>query len=185
MRLLIEKKADVNKTSGTGSVALLDAAGSRNAAAVRLLLEHGANVNARTKRGQSALGVAAMEGAEETVKLLLDRGAQLNTRDERGYSPLMFAAYSERMPAGVVRMLLSKGADPAYEGEGETAMSLAAKRGDNAVARLLDVPDEKRKSGGVATLAVRSTEHRSVRGAIEQASAVLAKQSPNFIKRGG
>jgi ankyrin repeat protein len=186
MRLLIAGKADVNQASSSGSTALFDAAGSANVGAVRLLLEAGANAKTRTKRGQSALAVACEFGAEDIVKLLLDSGAEVNTRDERGYSPLMYAAYSETMPAGIVRLLLSKGADRSYEGEGETALSLAGKRGDNEVARLLGVPEKQRAGGGVPAVAVlASARQRSVAAAIEQGASAVAAQSPNFIKRGG
>ena len=88
---------------------------------VRLLLEKGADPNLRTKRNESALADAATAGNEETVKLLLDRGAEVNVQDIRGYSPLLYAAGSDAMPAGVVKMLLAKGADPMPKGDGETA----------------------------------------------------------------
>ena len=54
---------------------------------------------------------AATAGNEETVKLLLDRGAEVNVQDIRGYSPLLYAAGADAMPAGIVKMLLAKGAD--------------------------------------------------------------------------
>src|SRR5262245_47249678 len=120
MRLLLEKGANLNAVNSAGSTALLDAAGSRNAEAVRLLLDKGADVNARTKKNMSALSTAAGMGSEDIVKILLDRDAQVNVQDGRGYSPLMYAAYSEKMPAGIVRMLLAKGADTKVTGEGET-----------------------------------------------------------------
>jgi ankyrin repeat protein len=50
---------------------------------------------------------------------------------------LMYAAYSEAMPVEVVRLLLAKGADRNATGEGETAISLASKRGDTEIVRLL------------------------------------------------
>ncbi|MDX1980213.1 MAG: ankyrin repeat domain-containing protein [Bryobacteraceae bacterium] len=183
MRQLIEK-ADIHAVSGTGSVALMDAASSRSFEAVRMLVDKGANVNARTKRNQTALAMAAMYGSEETVKLLLDRGAEVNVRDERGYSPLMYAAYSEAMPAGVVRMLLAKGADVNVTGEGETPVSLAAKRGDSEVARLLKVPESLRRRGGVATVKP-AAEKRTPVMAVEKALTVLARQSPAFLKKSG
>ncbi|MBI1788027.1 MAG: ankyrin repeat domain-containing protein [Acidobacteria bacterium] len=185
MKLLLDKGANVKAVSGAGSSALMDAATSRNPEAVRLLLDHGADVNAKTKRNQTALSAAAMQGAEATVKLLLDRGAQVNVRDEREYSPLMYAAYSESMPAGIVRMLLAKGADTKVSGEGETPQSLAAKRGDNEVARLLGVPEHHRKSGGVAPAEPAGSEDRPLPEAVQKALIVLEKQSPQFVKRGG
>ncbi|MFN7920171.1 MAG: ankyrin repeat domain-containing protein [Bryobacteraceae bacterium] len=183
MKPLLDAKANVNSVSGTGSVALIDAAASKSVEAVRLLLEAGADVNAHTKRNQTALAAAATYGSEDIVKLLLDRGAEVNIRDERGYSPLMYAAYSEVMPAGVVKMLLAKGADVNVTGEGETPRDLAAKRGDTEVARLLGVPEDVRKAGGVAK--VRESDSRDARQAVEKALVPLAKQSPTFLKKAG
>ncbi len=184
MRLLLDRKADVHKLSGTGSTALMDAASSRNFEAVKMLIDAGANVNARTKRNNSALATAAMYGSEDMVKLLLDKGADVNVRDERGYSPLMYAAYSEALPAGVVKMLLAKGADVNVTGEGETPKSLAAKRGETEVARLLHVAEAERARGGVGTVKSASAP-RTPAQSVEKALAVLAKQSPTFIKKSG
>ena len=49
----------------------------------------------------------------------------------------MYAAYSEAMPVEVVRLLLASGADRKVTGEGETALSLARKRGQTEIVRLL------------------------------------------------
>src|SRR5260370_36255183 len=88
------------------------------------------------------------------------------------------------MPAGVVKMLLAKGADQEAKGDGETARMLAAKRGDSEVARLLGVPAEERKLlGGAPAPAGRSGE-RSVAEAVEPAPALVAQQSHNFIRIG-
>ncbi len=185
MKALLEKKANPKAATAAGSTALFDAVRSRNVEAVRLLLEAGADVSSQTKRRETVLGVAAMQGAEAVVSLLLERGAQVNVQDDRGYSPLMYAAYSEAMPAGIVRLLLAKGADTRVTGEGETAQSLASKRGDNEVAQLLGVPELQRKSGGVAAARSHSSEDWSVSDAVQRALSQLEKQSPTFVKRSG
>jgi hypothetical protein len=97
---------------------------------------------------------------------------------------LMYAAYSEVMPAGIVKSLLVKGADQDATGEGETAKTLAAKRGDSEVARLLNVPEDQRKRGGIAPLPAPAGE-RSTTEAVQKALALLEKQSHNFIRIGG
>ena len=189
MELLLAKKADPLAVAGSGAVALMGAAASRNAEAVKLLLEHGAGVNAKTKRNGTAISGAASRGAEDVVKLLLEEGAEVNIRDYQGHSPLLFAAMSESMSAATVRMLLEKGAKTDVSGHGvsgpeETPRSLAGKRGENEVARLLGVSEEQRKSGGVAAVP-KVAGDRSAAEAVEAAIALLEMQSPNFIKRGG
>jgi ankyrin repeat protein len=185
MRPLIAKKADVNARNGAGATALLGAAASRNPQAVRLLLELGADPNIVTKKDESALANAATAGVEESVKLLLDRGATVNIRDDRGYSPLLYAAASEATPAGIVKMLLAKGADPNCTGDGETARQLAAKRGDTEVARLLGVSAEERERGGVAPQMSLRPEERSASEAVRKAVALFEKPSYNFIRISG
>lgn len=184
IRLLIARKAKVDARAGTGGTALIAAAASGEPAAVKLLLEAGADANAATKKKETALAAAATAGAEESVKLLLARGAQANVRDDRGYSPLMYAAGSDAAPSGIVKMLLAAGADPPVTAEGETARSLAAKRGDTEVARILGVPDDDRKRGGVAPPPA-SAEALPIPESIQKALALLDKQSHAFIRIGG
>jgi hypothetical protein len=185
MSLLIARKVDVNARTAAGATALMAAAGSGNPAAVRLLLEKGADPKAATKRKDTALADAATQGREESVRLLLDHGAEVNTSDDRGYSPLMQAAASDALPAGVVKMLLAKGADPKATGEGETAASLAAKRGDTDVARLLSVSEQERRLGVVAAPSAENSTDRSIPDAVQKALVLLEKQSHNFIRIGG
>ncbi len=185
MRLLLAKRADATALSGSGAGTLIDAARSRNLEAVRLLLRHGADVKVETKRKQTALAIAAQQGAEDIVKLLLEKGAHADGQDYRGYSPLMWAAYSETMPAGIVKTLLDKGADAGVSGEGETPRTLASKRGDNEVARLLGVSEEQRKSGSVAVSVPLSSPEHSIPDAVAKAIALLEKQSPQFVRKGG
>ena len=189
MELLLAKKADPLAVAGSGAVPLMAAAASRNPEAVKLLLEHGGDVNAKTKRNQTAIFGAASRGAEDVVKLLLEQGAEVNIEDYQGHTPLTYAAMSESMSAPTVRMLLDKGAKTGAAGRGvsgprETPRMLAGKRGDNEVARLLGVSEEKRTSGGVAPVP-EVVGDRSAAEAVEAAVALVEMQSPNFIKRGG
>ena len=107
MRLLVDKKADVNTKNGAGETALMFAATNGTPAAVGFLLDRGADATIRSKRTETALGNAATAGIEETVRLLLDHGAEVNTRNIRGYSPLMLAASSDAIPTGAVKLLLA------------------------------------------------------------------------------
>jgi len=184
-RILIDAKADVSARNAAGANALMAAASAGRPATVRLLLEKGADPNMRTKRNESALADAATAGNEETVKLLLDRGAEVNIQDVRGYSPLLYAAGADAMPAGIVKLLLAKGADTKVRADDETPAMLAAKRGDSEVARLLGVSAEERKLLGVVPPPPGSGTERTISAAVAPALSLLEKQSHNFIRISG
>jgi ankyrin repeat protein/mono/diheme cytochrome c family protein len=182
IKLLLDAKANINAKNGAGETALMAAATDGNPLVVRLMLERGADAKVLSKRNESALGNAATSGNEETVRLLLDRGADFNSRNVRGYSPLMLAASSDTMPAGVVKLLLARGANASFTGDyDETARDMAAKRGDTEVTRLL---------GGMKAMPAAMATHqtatrRSIPDAVERAMAMVEKQSFNFIRIGG
>lgn len=142
-QLLIAKGADPNAKTETGNTPLMAAAGM-SPAAVKLLISKGVDVNARTKRGETALANAANRGYLESVKMLVEKGATVKVVDYRGYTPLMHAAYCDGVNVELIQLLLSRGVDPDAEGEGETALSLAAKHGETEVTRLLRAHSQKR-----------------------------------------
>ncbi len=186
MQMLLAKGAKTDAKSAGGASALIFAAGSGQPAAVELLLEKGADPNAKTKRGETALNAAATQGVEESVRLLIARGAMVNTQDERGYSPLMHAAASDTVPVGTVKLLLASGADAKFTAEYEgTAASLAAKRGDTEIARMLGVTEHERRQGGVIVGQVSDAKPLSASQAVQKALPLLEKQSYNFIRIGG
>jgi ankyrin repeat protein len=132
--LLLDHGADPNIPSQNGTTPLMVA---RTADVVWLLVAKGARINARSKRGETALAAAAGRGDDESVKLLLSKGADVNAADYRGYTPLMHAAQYDRDAPDVVRLLLAYGADANVTAGGQTAASVAARRGDTALACLL------------------------------------------------
>jgi ankyrin repeat protein/mono/diheme cytochrome c family protein len=140
-RLLLAKGADPNARNGLGATPLMNAALLGGAATVSLLLDAGADATIRTKRGETALANAANRGDLSSVKLLLDKGADVRNIDYRGYTPLMHAAYADDGTPELIQLLLSKGADVHVVGKGdtagETAVTIAAKRGETEILRLL------------------------------------------------
>jgi ankyrin repeat protein len=110
VKLLLDRGADANQASPTGTTALLLAPGS-DSDTVKLLLDRGANVRARNAAGATALHVAASRGDVDSARLLLDAGADPNVRDVAlGRTPLHWAAQAGA--AKVVAVLLERGADP-------------------------------------------------------------------------
>jgi ankyrin repeat protein/mono/diheme cytochrome c family protein len=132
--LLLDHGADPNIPSQTGATPLMVA---RTTDVVWLLVAKGAHINARSKRGETALAAAAGRGDDGSVELLLSKGADVNATDYRGYTPLMHAAQYDRDSPDVVRMLLAYGANANVTADGQTAASIAARRGDTALACLL------------------------------------------------
>jgi ankyrin repeat protein/mono/diheme cytochrome c family protein len=186
VQLLIEKGADVNATNGPGQTALMLACASGDARAVQLLIERGADVKVRSKLNETALGYAATAGVQSTVELLLAKGADVNVRNSRGYSPLMFAASSDAMPAGIIRLLLARGADASFTGDyDEPASALAAKRGDTEAAKLLGVVAPPPSAAASATVRAAHDGFRSLPDRVRGSLALLERQSDTFVRTAG
>ena len=147
-RLLLDKGADPNARAETGVTPLMVTSTS---GAVALLLSRGADPHIVAKKGETAIAHAADIGDLEGVELMLKRGVDVNVPDYRGYTPLMLAAHNDRGQQQIVTLLLQHGADPRATGENETALSLAAKRGETELTRLL----RNAQSSGPATSAPR------------------------------
>ena len=186
MRLLIERGADVNSKDGAGETSLMGACVSGNARAVQLLIDQGADVKVTSKRKETALGFAATAGAQASVEMLLAKGADVNVRNFRGYSPLMFAASSDAMPAGIIRLLLDKGADASFTGDyDEPASALAAKRGHTEAAKLLGAGASSPTASATAMVKSVNVSNRSIPDAVRNSLALLEKQSGVFIRTAG
>ncbi|MBK5291648.1 MAG: ankyrin repeat domain-containing protein [Acidobacteriia bacterium] len=136
IKVLLAAGAKPAEAALNGTTPLMQAVAARCGDCVRLLIDKGADAKAVTKRNVSALGMAAYWGDPAVVKLLIEKGAPVNLVDADGYTPLKFAAYSEFAGADVVGMLLAHGADPAAGAE-ETALELAALRGETDVVKIL------------------------------------------------
>ena len=184
-RLMLDKGADVNARTGTGATALMAAAG-RDARIAALLIEKGADVKARTKRGETALSNAATGGFVETARLLIEKGAEVNSTDYRGYTPLMHAAYMDDAKPEMIRLLLNKGASIQAKGEGETAVSLAAKRGNTEVARLLrEAAGETPAASKTASVHGVDLTPERLREAARKGMVLLEQTNATFIQKGG
>jgi ankyrin repeat protein len=148
-QLLLAKGADPKAKSATGGTALM-AAAFESPKTAALLIARGADVNATTKRGVTALANAANGGNLETARLLIEKEANVNAADYRGYTSLMHAAYRDNASPELIRLLLDHGADISATGEGETAVSLAAKRGETETTRLLRAAEKTGRPSAAA-----------------------------------
>lgn len=127
LRLLLERKADVNARNRRGQAALHYAASQRPELAM-LLLAAGASVNVVDKNGGTPLHRAVEGRQAELAKLLLDRGAEVNAEEMGGVTPLLIA--QDNGDTRLARLLVLHG--------GQVNMSYVVKRG--AVRMLYGLP---------------------------------------------
>lgn len=149
--LLLEQGAGVDDRSRDGTTALMAASRVGNADVVNRLLLADAGIDLRNDEGESALQQAVKYRHLDVTHVLLSHGADPDirnsggNRDYRGYSALMYAADhgirndgEERDWLPLVAALLDGGADPNLTRvNGETALSIAGERGDDAIVAAL------------------------------------------------
>ena len=124
LRLLLQKKANVNAAEPDGSTALHWAAYRDDLEITGLLLRAGAAVNAANDLGVTALWLASQNGSSSMVRRLLQAGADPNVALLSGETPLMVGARGGY--PDVVEQLLAKGANPDVQGSrGQTALMWA------------------------------------------------------------
>jgi len=129
VKLLIEKKADVNTKMPSGrhkgATPLFDAARSGSAEVVRLLLAGGAVVDAPTENGVTPLMVASMEGHTAVIDALAGSGAFVDATSKPineftrmttwtgGWTPLMLSVLRQKHEAQMA--LIAHGANISTE----------------------------------------------------------------------
>lgn len=140
VKLLIERRADVNASESTGLLTPLILAlqnGHEDVAAT--LLSAGADANLANRDGVTPLFMAAQQGRVESVKRLLSAGANVNAAARNGATPLLIATNEGRVE--VVKILLEARADTTarflHQGISYTALNLAARAGNEEIVRLL------------------------------------------------
>jgi TonB family protein len=143
---LLNAGANVNcAIDGDGSP-LIGAAREGRLAAVRLLLDRGADPNMPVPGDGNPLIMAAREGHGDVVSLLLDRGASIDQIVPGDENALIQASGEGRLH--IVKLLVSRGADvnarawaegalDPPSGEWRTPLSMARKRGHEAIVAFL------------------------------------------------
>lgn len=101
-----------------------------------LLIDRGSSIDVRSLQGATPLMNAVQERSVDKVSFLLDHGADPNATDHRGFTALHRAA--ELGELRIVELLLNRGASPHPEAGGDTPQSLAQKRGEKAIVKLLN-----------------------------------------------
>ncbi|MCZ6772502.1 MAG: ankyrin repeat domain-containing protein [Proteobacteria bacterium] len=135
VRSLLENEPDLSEGDADGNTALHWAALNGDAALVRELLKRGTPVNATNRVGATPLLYSV--GNLDAVRALVEAGAEVNQASRFMSTPLIAATrYPES--SAVVRLLLSRGADPRMkDGAGNTPLDNAAYAGDLETVNLL------------------------------------------------
>ena len=133
----VEKGFDVDAADpGSGSTALMLAAGNGHYEIMKLLLENGAYHGMDDTDGRYPIHVAAWQGHLENVKYLVEKGARITVTTKEKFTPLMLAAMAGQIE--VCRWLLDNGAEVDAVGpDGYTALMLAAAKEKAHTTKLL------------------------------------------------
>ncbi len=148
LKLLLERGASLEPVTNDGTTALMNAAAMGRLDHVRMLLQAGAELDRRNEEGETALVYAIRFGQADVVDYLLEQGAdpRLYSKEEVAalgrMTPLMYAAEYAGVLDGdpvIIRSLLKHGADPTLaRGNGETALSIARRKGYSEIAGILE-----------------------------------------------
>ena len=96
VKMLLEKKINVEQRTDEGFTPLMFAVIAKNTGSVNLLLKAGANINAKTKRSKTALMLAVEQDDMEMVELLLKNNADRNIKNSSGKTAFDLAKKSGR-----------------------------------------------------------------------------------------
>jgi ankyrin repeat protein len=211
LRLLLGRGANPNvKSPGGAGTPLAEAAYIADADAMRTLIEGGADLNplgdplqlalwsrcskcvlslAPTVRPENlvgAVGYFARLGDKEAVDFLLDHGADPNGRPwPGGPTVLIFAASSDAIPVGIVKVLLDRGSDPNAEASsGKTALHFAKLRGETPLVKLLLKAGARDKTISVQPVATPAPV-TSARIAIQRSIPLLQRSDVTFLRKSG
>ncbi|MBI3850565.1 MAG: ankyrin repeat domain-containing protein [Verrucomicrobia bacterium] len=202
VRLLLKHGANANAQPvvdhvafifGGGRSALMWAAYRGNTAIMKQLIDAGADVNGEGFLG-TPLSQTAWANHTEAARFLIDRGAQVNQAGHGdGYTPLHWAASSEQRDASLVKLLLSRGADPnlgggenvdAFMSVPQTPLMLARRRGETPILAALlaagatnETPDRLPSLAAPARALPDRLDSATLRSAIGRALPPLQESS--------
>ncbi|KAI1305369.1 Histone-lysine N-methyltransferase EHMT2 [Halotydeus destructor] len=137
VHLLIQAGANPNAQNASMETPLMQAISAKHSSVVKYLIKAGACVDIRGEDGMSAVHLAAKAGNGDAVGYMLSMTRiDVNTKDEGGWTPLVWA--TEHKHLNIVKMLLSKGADPSIQDDEENVgLHWAAFSGDVSISYCL------------------------------------------------
>lgn len=105
VKLLIEKKANIEIANNNGFTAIMFAARVGLISIVQYLLQAGAKVNKVNNKGRSALHYAVLHDKPKTASLLLNNGADIDIKTNQGETVIDMAASKKN--SVLVNLLIS------------------------------------------------------------------------------
>ncbi|XP_003747084.1 protein fem-1 homolog A [Galendromus occidentalis] len=131
---LVQRGADVNTVSDTGSTAIRSACYMSNKPVVEYLVAQGADVNRANNNGGTCL-INSVQ-ALDLCRFLIEKGANVNARDSQFKTALHYAVQELRFET--VKLLLKHGADhKAQSKHGDDALQAACLKGCEEIANYL------------------------------------------------
>lgn len=117
---------------------LLHAAFNGQAAIAEYLIGQGCDVNEKDGKGYTPLLGAVEYDQLDVARILLDHGAKVDAKDNFGNTPLLNAVFHSKGKTGMVRQLLSYGANPMEKNDsGISPLAFAEKTGQQELIDLL------------------------------------------------
>lgn len=141
VKLLIEKKADLNVRNGYGDTLLIYASSINQAEIAKLLLDNKCDYNIVNNNKENALYQACRRGNKEIIKLLLAcPKIDIDTPNDNGFSMLYHTTCIE-IDKEITEMLLAAGANPNVQNSGSmhdyTPLMGACSKGSTSIVKLL------------------------------------------------
>lgn len=135
----IEQGSDVDSLDREGRTPIFYASQNGDYAIVVELIARGANLNARDKNLETPLHFAVNAYQPEVAGLLLNSGAAVDAQDIHGNTPLLRAVFDSKGRDGVIKLLLSFGANKALSNKyGVSPKELAKSIGNYDITPFLE-----------------------------------------------
>ncbi|XP_062857356.1 CARD- and ANK-domain containing inflammasome adapter protein [Trichomycterus rosablanca] len=135
-KVLVSRKAQLNKRLPNQTSALHLAIRSGNMPITEILLEKGMDPNTTDAKEKTPLHLSALHNQPALIALLLHKGAQINAVTHDGLTPLHFASQSGHTEA-VAQLLEGKADLNARDRQSRLALHWAAAQGKSEVMKLL------------------------------------------------
>ncbi len=107
VKLLIERKANINLPADNGYYPIHEAVGGGHKEIISYLLEHGADINTRGQNGETPVFSAV--GSIDRLEFMLKKGSNIKDTDKEGRSLLMMAVQNGDLH--IIKYLIQMGVD--------------------------------------------------------------------------